>query len=163
MLHALGLAMLASWQFSQDGPAARAPAVIELIEIPIVDILPEPEAEPVIEPEPDVPADDPPEQSRQVETEEEETDTPAPEPETAQPEASPEVALASGTVAVETGSTDQPSEEPEEQAPEIDPRYVIQYDPFTEAPPTALSRVSRAINCGARETGATRPSLLPYL
>jgi len=43
---------------------------------------------------------------------------------------------------------------------EIPPQYVYTYDPFAETAPSALARVSRAVNC-ARANRETRPAFCP--
>ena len=170
---ALG-ALLLTWRVASL-PAQPEPIPVELIEIAIIDppketlITPEPQHEPLDEePEPAEP------DVLQVETpipDLPEVSQAAPElPEIAElaqfPEALPpsSVSLAEevdeareGLVSedVETGS--QPPSIPVDVLP---PEYVYKFDPFAETAPTALARVSKAINC-ARVNRETRPAFCP--
>lgn len=158
-LHAVVLAMLAVWL---PRPPAGSPSTIsiELVEIPFVEVE-APVDQPVPEPDTEAEPEDEAEQIQQADTPtEEDQPLPAPEPESRAAEASPEVAEASGVALVSTGEAAQAESEPEPEKPEIDPRYIIQYDPFSEAAPSAFARVGRAINC-VRVNRATRPAFCP--
>lgn len=158
-LHVVVLAMLAVWL--PRPPAGRPNTIsVELIEIPFAEVeapveLPDPD------PEADAEMEDQAEQVQQADRPlKEDQPLPAPEPESRAVEAIPEVAEASGVALVDAGEVDQAEAGPQPEKPEIDPRYVIQYDPFSEAPPSAFARVGRAINC-VRVNRATRPAFCP--
>jgi len=71
-----------------------------------------------------------------------------------------EPAPPSGVSLAQTPPVEPADKASEAAASDIPPEYVYQYDPFAEIAPTALARVSRAVNC-ARANRETRPAFCP--
>lgn len=163
-LHIVMFAMLAVWR------PERPPPLPDTIPIILVELPPLPAPEPEVEPPPPEPIE------REVERVAAPPETPdaapseepvAPEPDPPEVAAVPELADPSGAPPVPVEEEEEEEEAaaaPEEpdvpEAPEIDPRYVVEFDPFAETAPTAMARVSKAVNC-SRVNRDTRPAFCP--
>jgi len=173
-VHIAAGALLLTWR-ALPLPSQTQPIPVEVIEIAIIEppkeaiIAPKPLAEPLdeeLEPtEPEVlhvetSIPDLPEVS-QAAPSVPEIGEPAQVPETLPPsgislaQESDEVRDELVSEEVETGS-----QEPGIRLEELPPEYVYKFDPFAETAPTALVRVSKAVNC-ARVNRETRPAFCP--
>lgn len=164
VLHIGLLAGVLTWQPVVPAPRQETIPVV-LIEVPaiepetVADPEPDPELAPVRAAEPEVrniapdPVEPAPAQRQQARPEPEARDEKAPAQDTFQPAPSLPPPVSPGVAVAQV---------PEEEDPEpgIDPRYVYKFDPFAERAPSALARVSRAVNC-LRANLETRPSFCP--
>jgi len=172
-IHVATIALLLMWR-AVPLPAQQEPIRVELVDIPVIELPRRPE----IVTEPELEAEDEP---LPTETEVLRADAPAPDvPELAEPAPFvPEIvepapiadALAPSGPSLAQEVDKVPEQlasdalEAQGEAPGIEkdavpPEFVYVFDPFAETAPTALARVSKAINC-ARVNRETRPAFCP--
>jgi len=177
-VHVVMAALLLTWRVVPL-PAQQQPIPVELVEIAIIELAKEAPEEIIVAPESSTELLD--EELAPAEPEVLQVETPvldlpevseaAPEvPERAEPAEVPEALPPPGIslareadeareeLISEKAETD--GEAPGLRLEELPPEYVYKFDPFAETAPTALARVSKAVNC-ARVNRETRPAFCP--
>jgi len=153
LLHVVAFSALMTWR-PKPLPPGPVTIPITLIELPPPTSAPEPELEP--EPEPEIEPE--PEETEEAEELIEPVQEDAPSEEEVETFVAIEPAPPAGISLAQTGEDD--TDVKDAVTKEIPPEYVYTYDPFAETAPTALARVSRAVNC-ARANRETRPAFCP--